>query len=111
VWLQSKDRRISTIDLFGRSFVLLAASAGSAWRSAAGRQGLPRIDVHVVGEDVIDAEQAWMNAYGVREGGAVLVRPDGYVAWRVASLPDDPARALARAFDQMLGREVTTQAA
>ena len=111
VWLQSEHRRISTIDLFGRGFVLLAASAGSAWRSAAGRQGLPRIDVHVIGEDVIDPEQVWMNAYGVREGGAVLVRPDGYVAWRVASLPDDPARALARAFGQLLGREVTTQAA
>jgi hypothetical protein len=33
----------------------------------------------------------------VQAGGAVLVRPDQFVAWRVQSLPADPAGALADA--------------
>ncbi|MBR1124201.1 FAD-dependent monooxygenase [Bradyrhizobium lablabi] len=110
VWLENKGERISTIDLVGRGFVLLAAPGGAFWRSAAGQHGLPRIDVRVVGEDVIDTEDSWMASYGVGEGGAVLVRPDGYVAWRVASKPADPARALTEAFGQMFGRAVLKQA-
>ena len=51
-----------------------------------------------------------MAAYGVGEGGAVLVRPDGYVGWRAASAPADPARALADAFGQILARAVLKQA-
>jgi putative polyketide hydroxylase len=51
-----------------------------------------------------------MGAYGVETGGAVLVRPDGYVAWRVASPPTDPARALADAVGRMFGRDVLKQA-
>ncbi|KWV59296.1 hypothetical protein AS156_32030 [Bradyrhizobium macuxiense] len=111
VWLQRKDQRVSTIDLLGRGFVLLAASHGSSWRPAVQQRGLPQIDLHIIGEDVIDIEGEWLNAYGVRDGGAVLARPDGYVAWRVASLPDDPARAFTEAFGHLFGRGMTTQAA
>ena len=110
VWLENKGQRISTIDLFGRGFVLLAAPGGSFWRAAAGQQGLPRIDVRVVGEDIVDPEGAWMVAYGVSEAGAVLVRPDGYVAWRQASAPADPRRALAEAFGHVFARPVLKQA-
>jgi putative polyketide hydroxylase len=34
----------------------------------------------------IDAT-AWYDLYGVEPGGAVLVRPDGYVAWRSIGAP------------------------
>ncbi len=104
VWLDNRDRRISTIDLLGRGFVLLAAPGGAFWRSATSQHGLPHIDVWVLGEDIADPEDSWMAAYGVGEGGAVLVRPDGYVAWRVASTPADPERALAGAFGQIFAR-------
>lgn len=110
VWLKNKDRRISTIDLVGRGFVLLAARGGTFWRAAANQHGLPRIDVWVLGDDILDAEDSWITAYGVEEGGAVLVRPDGYVAWRVASAPADPKRALADAFGQIFARAVLKQA-
>ncbi|GAB2710349.1 aromatic-ring hydroxylase C-terminal domain-containing protein [Nocardia thraciensis] len=33
-------------------------------------------------------------AYGLDSTGASLVRPDGYIAWRAATAPDDPAPAL-----------------
>lgn len=110
VWLESNGARISTIDLVGRGFVLFAAPGGASWWSAAGQPGLPRIDVRVLGDDIVDVDGSWMTTYGVGEGGAVLVRPDGYVAWRVASKPSDPARALADAFGRMFGRAALKQA-
>ena len=33
--------------------------------------------------DLIDTNNMWEKAYGVPPEGAVLVRPDGYVAWRL----------------------------
>jgi len=110
VWLQRQGQRISSIDLFGRNFVLLAAPGGSAWREAIARQASPRIDLHVVGEDVVDTDGSWTAAYGVGKGGAVLVRPDGYVAWRTASMPDDATRALANALRAVLGHHASAQA-
>lgn len=111
VWLERGGERISTIDLVGRRFVLLAAPGGAPWRAALNQRGLPQIDLHIIGEDVMDSEDSWMNVYGVQDGGAVLVRPDGYVAWRTASLPDNPARAIADVFAHLLGRRATTRAA
>jgi len=110
VWLDNKGQRVSTIDLFGRGFVLLAAPGGACWRSAARQGGLPRMDVWVLGEDIHDTDQTWMAAYGVQDGGAVLVRPDGYVAWRVAFKPGDPGRALTDAFGRIFARPVLKQA-
>jgi putative polyketide hydroxylase len=106
VWLQADGRRLSTIDLLGRRFVLLASPGGAFWRSAVSQPGLPPIDVWVLGEDVVDAEASWMEAYGVQEGGAVLVRPDGYVAWRALSAPSDPSNVLSHAFDELFARNV-----
>jgi hypothetical protein len=34
--------------------------------------------------------------------GAVLVRPDGHVAWRMPYIPSDPARELAGALNKVL---------
>jgi putative polyketide hydroxylase len=111
VWLDRKGERISTIDLFGRSFVLLAAPGGSAWREAARHQAAPQIIPYLVGDDVLDVDGGWMEAYGVQEGGAVLVRPDGFVAWRCQSSPPNPALALDDALQRMLGRAAARRAA
>src|SRR3954465_12696255 len=57
----------SSLDLFGKQFVVLrpAAAGVDDWAP-------PGASSHV-----IDAE-----AYGLSAGGALLVRPDGAVAWR-----------------------------
>jgi 2-polyprenyl-6-methoxyphenol hydroxylase-like FAD-dependent oxidoreductase len=73
----------STIDLFDRRFVLLTAERGHAWRAAARCPGVP-VDSHVL------AEPRWPDVYGVAADGAVLVRPDGHVAWRSATTSLDP---------------------
>jgi hypothetical protein len=44
--------------------------------------------------------------FDLEPGGAVLVRPDGHVAWRATTAPPEPARALAAVL-----REVTRSTA
>ena len=80
VWLS--DGR-STLDLFGREFVLLRIGAAcadiSALIAAATERGLPLTVADV-------DEPAVSDAYGK---SLALVRPDGHVAWRGDVLPDD----------------------
>ena len=77
---------LSTLDLFGTAFVLLAAPGGTAWHAAAlgaaRRLGVP-LEAHLVGSPELgDPGDAFADAYGISSAGAVLVRPDGFVGWR-----------------------------
>jgi len=46
----------------------------------------------------------WEAAYGIENSGAVLVRPDGYVAARFSSAVTDPRQTLHSALDAILAR-------
>ena len=96
-WLDVAGSRISTLDLFGRGFVLLTAGSGGAWRTAAGCLAIDApglsLAVRAVRRDA-DPDGAFATAFGLEDGGAALVRPDGVVAWRTVDLPADPAAAL-----------------
>ena len=107
VWLARAGRQVSTLDLFGDAFVLLAASQGNAWcdaaRAAAGRfSGLPVGADLVGGPDLQDPAGGFAQAYGLSKDGAVLVRPDGFVAWRARGLVNDPQAALERVLATVL---------
>jgi putative polyketide hydroxylase len=93
-------RQISTLDLYGRRFVLLAGVDGAAWTAAAAGLPVP-VDAYRFGADVVPAEAA--AAHGIGEAGAILVRPDGFVAWRADSMPADPAAELAGSLARVLG--------
>jgi hypothetical protein len=98
VWLDDSGA-LSTLDLFGSGFVLLTDPAGEerAQRAAAAcaDTGIP-LQVHVHAD--------WQQEYGVQPGGAVLVRPDGHIAWRSsAPLPTD-TRQLHQGLLQIVGR-------
>jgi len=108
VWLQRGGEQLSTIDLFGSHFVLLAGRDGDAWRQAIHQiepSWPPLIGFTVGGkEDLIDPDGNWHEAYGVETDGAVLVRPDGYVAWRGRSGASRPREVLRAVVDGVLGR-------
>jgi hypothetical protein len=107
-WLKRGNEEISSIDLIGPHFVLMAGAQGDAWKRAA--QGIaiswPPLIAHVIGKDteVGDLEGNWHVAYGIEPDGAVLVRPDGYVAWRSRTGVANPEAALREVFDRLLGR-------
>lgn len=91
-WLEMEGRRVSTLDLAGPGFALLAGAEARDWCAAA-RTAAARLDVdlkafRIAGTagggdaDAVDPEGAWCRAAGVGDHGALLVRPDGFVAWR-----------------------------
>jgi 2-polyprenyl-6-methoxyphenol hydroxylase-like FAD-dependent oxidoreductase len=108
VWLKRGNDEISSIDLIGPHFLLMAGAQGEAWRR--GAQGLniswPPLVAHVIGKDseVSDPDGNWHRSYGIDPDGAVLVRPDGYVAWRSRNGVSNPDTALREVFDRLLGR-------
>lgn len=85
---------ISTIDLFGDSFVLLTGSRGQHWRQAGGevshRLGI-RLDTYQIGTDgVADPDGSWTTHYRATDSDAILVRPDRFIAWRSAEHSEPP---------------------
>ncbi|MFI7639971.1 FAD-dependent monooxygenase [Nonomuraea sp. NPDC049400] len=108
VTLDWEGQRISTIDLFGSGFVLLADREGGQLWMDAGRVIKERLGIQltrvVVDEELMDVEERFRERYGVSGGGAVLVRPDGYVAWRSAGPAADPAATLEHVLRQVLSR-------
>ncbi|MEU6720582.1 FAD-dependent monooxygenase [Nonomuraea sp. NPDC046802] len=99
---------MSTIDLFGSGFVLMADKQGGQVWTDAGRLVKERLGVQLtrllVDEELMDVEGCFRQRYGVRGGGAVLVRPDGYVAWRSPQPTPEPAATLERVLRQILSR-------
>ena len=83
LWL---DQGRSTLDLFGDAFVALTDAAGERPLEAAA--DVARASSIPLVVQVIDAP-AWREVYGVQPGGVVLVRPDGYVAWRSVGPPPE----------------------
>ncbi|MDQ0935927.1 FAD-dependent oxidoreductase [Streptomyces turgidiscabies] len=113
LWLNRAGTRISTLDLYEGSLVLLSsAGASCAWHDAAtkvARQLSVPLDSYRIGSGP-DAElssasdQEWADVHGVSVDGAVLVRPDGFVAWRSEGPADDPGAAFREALAVLLDR-------
>ncbi|WP_238160361.1 FAD-dependent monooxygenase [Pigmentiphaga sp. H8] len=96
-WLVGGDgRRVSTLDVVGRGkFTLVTGLAGQAWKAAATEMDLPFLRAVVIGEPgALDSYCTWQALREIEESGALLVRPDGIVAWRRHSGEGlDPASA------------------
>jgi 2-polyprenyl-6-methoxyphenol hydroxylase-like FAD-dependent oxidoreductase len=94
---------VGTTDLFERDFAVLANNT-HAWRGAAAAvagTGVPIQHIEV-GADLLDPHNKWSEASGTQTGGAVLVRPDGHVAYRSVECPEDPVGTLMDAFTTIL---------
>jgi putative polyketide hydroxylase len=97
VWFSVDGQTLSTVDLWATGMVLLTGPDGHPWRRAtellSARDGLPLVahsDTHSA-------------LPGIPGTGAVLVRPDGFIAWRAESTPDEPALVLDRVLRDVLG--------
>lgn len=101
-WVRHEGRHRSTLDLFDGTLTLLAAADGRPWQRAARVVTDVPLRVLVEGRDVHGATLA--TRYGLAPGSAVLVRPDGRVAWRHDGACTDRVAALTAAIDTALGR-------
>ncbi|MBE7120681.1 FAD-dependent oxidoreductase [Bacillus cereus] len=86
-WGTYEGKEVSILDLFGSNFVLLTGTESSDWTEAAhvvsSRLGV-NIKVYQVGltGDFIDQSNNFSELYGIENGGAVVIRPDGFIGWR-----------------------------
>ncbi|QBD78044.1 hypothetical protein EPA93_19410 [Ktedonosporobacter rubrisoli] len=113
VWLRHEDTLVSTLDLSDKRFVLLTDEKGQAWcevaRALAERQGLPLRAYRIGPEgDLQDEGNKWQAAVGSRDGEALLLRPDGFVAWRSTQETPVTEESLAQVLKQLLGYQASS---
>ncbi|EHY60086.1 hypothetical protein HRR83_006446 [Exophiala dermatitidis] len=111
IWVQSEGPRISTLDVLGKSFVILAGADGRKWHEDAPKVASDLgvgIGVYRVGPEpaceLVASRGAWESAAGISATGALLVRPDGFVAWRAWSCPSDLEHKLQDVLKRVLCR-------
>ncbi|MFJ8200398.1 FAD-dependent oxidoreductase [Streptomyces sp. NPDC096152] len=88
--LDGPDGPLPVGDLFGDGFTLLVDEAAGPWQAAVEREaealGVSLKSVRIgPGARLADRDGEFRQRYGVLPGGAVLVRPDGFVGWRVTA--------------------------
>ncbi|WP_405774646.1 FAD-dependent oxidoreductase [Streptomyces sp. NBC_01538] len=104
-WLTSGTRTLSTLDTVGRGrFTLLTGIGGDAWVRAAKAQPLDIATVVVgPGQEYEDPYGDWAGLSEISDAGVLLVRPDGFVAFRHAEAAEDAEQLLTDALRQILG--------
>ncbi len=105
-WVLHAGRRLSTLDLFQKSWVLLAADArwGRWAAQTAERLGIALV-CRCIGVDITPCgPDALAPAFGLGKTGAALIRPDGYIAWRSCDLPEAAPHVLDSVLTSILGK-------
>jgi 2,4-dichlorophenol 6-monooxygenase len=111
-WIDDEDghrRPVKDLVAPGR-FLLIAGEDGQAWCEAAQQlaadSGLP-LDAVRIGHldgDLYDPRCTWLRHRQIGRDGAILVRPDRFIAWRHRTGTSDPRAALGDALSQILAR-------
>ena len=111
-WVERAGERIALGSLVHDGhFVLIAGEDGGDWADAARRlaseHGIPLRATRVGFGDVdhVDVRCAWLKNRDISSTGAVLVRPDGFIAFRATEAVADPHSELAGALDSILATE------
>jgi 2,4-dichlorophenol 6-monooxygenase len=113
-WIDDEDdgrRPIKDLVRPGR-FLLIAGEEGESWceaaRSIADAEGLPLDAVrigHLDGE-LYDPRCTWLRYREFGPEGAILVRPDRFIAWRSLGAADASAEVLAQALGKILAAPI-----
>jgi 2,4-dichlorophenol 6-monooxygenase len=120
IWLRTDehgDQIVSTLDIVGKGrFTILTGIGGESWVEAAAviaRASGVEIAAYVIGpgRDYQDIYGEWPDIREVGEAGCLLVRPDGFVAWRQTDVSSDAVGVLAGVMGQILGKPVEILAA
>jgi hypothetical protein len=107
VEIEVGTRRVALHDLTGNGFLLLVGADGMAWCEPsailAAELGL---DLQCVQVQDQSAQSRLAEAFGIKEQGAVVIRPDGIIGWRCRTGAADPAGLLHKGLQRMLGHSL-----
>ena len=108
VWVEKDRKSLSTLDIVGVGrFSLVVGVGGRAWSEAAAavrvELGLD-LPVHSIGKhcEYDDVLGDWAALREITDRGALLVRPDRFIAWRSPDLAANPYEVLLDAVLQAL---------
>jgi 2,4-dichlorophenol 6-monooxygenase len=93
---------------------VIAGENGQSWcdaaRELAAETSFPLDAVRIghIDGDLYDPRCMWLRHRQIESDGAVLVRPDRFIAWRQATAVADPRRELGRALSHVLARPADT---
>lgn len=111
VWVEHRNKRVSTLDLCGHGrFTLLTGIGGEGWiasaQAAGARFGLDiaAVTIGPSGCDAMDIYADWYHASEIEEDGCILVRPDHHVAWRASTASATGTADLETALASILAR-------
>jgi 2,4-dichlorophenol 6-monooxygenase len=115
VWLEKDRRPLSTLDIVGgRQFTVLTGIGGHGWRAAAAAIAAAGFPIRCVSigpsQDYEDPFGDWARASEIEDDGAILVRPDQFVAWRQRVRSTDCESALREALAHIVARVPDTSA-
>lgn len=87
LWVEHHGKRISTLDLMGKCFVLLTGTEGASWLEAVKNISTDSgvdIAAYCAGPrgDLVTTQGELESAAGITSQGAILIRPDDFVVWR-----------------------------
>lgn len=112
VWIEYRNKRLSTLDLCGHGhFTLLTGIGGEGWiaaaQAASARFGLDinALTIGPSGCDAMDIYTDWYRSAEVEEDGCILVRPDHHVAWRAAIASTTATADLGAVMARILARD------
>jgi hypothetical protein len=104
VWISHNGNRVSTLDLLGPYFTLLVDEGDTVWSRAARAVGTTtQMPLHVKRVRLSESG-SWERDLEISRRGALLIRPDGHVAWRCLGISGDPAADLVQALARVLCR-------
>jgi 2-polyprenyl-6-methoxyphenol hydroxylase-like FAD-dependent oxidoreductase len=108
-WIEHYGNRISTLDLIVARFTLLTGPEGQRWCEAAdaiGRKAGIDLAAYRIGPDgdAIDRDGHACASLRLRGNDALLVRMDGFIAWRATAPEPEPERAIEQAIRHVVNR-------
>jgi 2,4-dichlorophenol 6-monooxygenase len=115
-WIDDEDgtrRAIKDLVAPGR-FLLIAGEEGEAWCAAArdlaagAGVALDAVRIGHIDGDLFDPRCTWLRHREIGADGAILVRPDRFVAWRSVGEAADPVGELSDVLGSVLARRLPT---
>jgi putative polyketide hydroxylase len=94
---------MSSLDLYRSHPVLIVGPRGHHWLDVGAQLATEfRLDIHHIAADADRSAQAFLQAHGISETGAILIRPDGFVARRARPQEAQPVEELSDALGHVL---------